>query len=109
AHDGAAPGNHLSSHWWPTPPLHGLLERRGLSRGALVVNEPHFLPYGGVHTGVAAFMAMMPKVLELMDVSQMRVERFIGQGDRVIGIIRMPDRATGEEVLLAEESLIRDG
>ena len=76
---------------------------------SLVVNEPGFLPYGGVYEGIAAFAGMIPQVAELMDLTQMKIDRFIAQGDRVIGIIRMPDRRTGENVLLAEESVIRDG
>jgi ketosteroid isomerase-like protein len=75
----------------------------------LVVNEPHFLPYGGTYRGIEAFAGMIPKVVELMDLAKMTVDRFIAQEDHVIGIIRMPDRRTGEDVLLAEESIIRDG
>jgi ketosteroid isomerase-like protein len=75
----------------------------------LVVHEPHFLPYGGTYRGIDAFAAMIPKVVELMDLTRMRVERYIAEHDRVIGIIRMPDRSTGDDVLLAEESVIRDG
>jgi uncharacterized protein len=74
----------------------------------VVVHEPHFLPYGGTYNGIDAFAAMIPKVLEVFDLPSMKVDRLIADGDRVIGIIRMPDRANGEDVLLAEESVIRD-
>ena len=75
----------------------------------LVVNEPAFLPYGGTYRGPAEFAAMIPKVVALMDLTNMRVDRLIADGDHVFGVIRMADRATGEDVLLAEESIIRDG
>jgi ketosteroid isomerase-like protein len=75
----------------------------------LVVHEPGYLPYGGVYRGVEAFAAMIPKVMERLDLAAMTVDRLIAEGDRVFGVIRMPDRRTGDDILLAEESLIRDG
>ena len=45
----------------------------------------------------------------MLDVAQMQVIRMVAEGDRAIGIIEMPDIATGEQILLAEESLIHDG
>jgi uncharacterized protein len=75
----------------------------------IVVNEPGFLPYGGTYHGPAEFAEMIPEVVKLMDLANMKVDRLIADGDRVFGVIRMSDRATGKDVLLAEESLIRDG
>lgn len=75
----------------------------------LVVNEPPFLPYGRVYRGVDGFRELISNVTQVLDVSKMIVDRYIAQDDRVIGIIRMPDLRTGEHILLAEESLIRDG
>ncbi|HTK61679.1 MAG TPA: nuclear transport factor 2 family protein [Pseudonocardia sp.] len=75
----------------------------------LVVNEPPFLPYGRVYRGLEGFGDLIANVTQVLDVSRMIVDRYVSQGDRVIGIIRMPDLRTGEHILLAEESLIRDG
>jgi ketosteroid isomerase-like protein len=75
----------------------------------LVVNEPPFLPYGDTYRGHDGFRNLIGKVTQVLDVSQMRVIRMVAEGDRAIGIIEMPDVATGEQILLAEESLIHDG
>lgn len=76
----------------------------------LVVHEPPFLPYGGDHQGVDAFAnGVIPAVMQHLDVSRLVVDRMVAENDRVIGIIRMPAHATGGDILLAEESLIRDG
>jgi ketosteroid isomerase-like protein len=75
----------------------------------LVVNEPPFLPYGDVYHGHDGFRRLIGKVTRVLDVSRMHVIRMVAEDDRTIGIIEMPDLATGEQILLAEESLIRDG
>lgn len=75
----------------------------------LVVNEPPFLPYGRVYRGRDGFGELIANVTQVLDVSKMVIDRYVSQGDRVIGIIRMPDLRTGEHIVLAEESLIRDG
>jgi uncharacterized protein len=75
----------------------------------LVVNEPLFLPYGATYRGHQGFRDLIGKVTQVLDVSQMQVIRMVAEDDRAIGIIEMPDVATGENILLAEESLIRDG
>ena len=75
----------------------------------LVVNEPPFLPYGRVYRGREGFGELIANVTQALDVSKMIIDRYVSQGDRVIGIIRMPDLRTGEHIVLAEESLIRDG
>jgi uncharacterized protein len=78
----------------------------------LVVNEPPFLPYGDTYRGHNGFRDLIGKVTQVLDVSKMRVIRMVAEGDRAIGIIEMPDitpGGKGEKILLAEESLIRDG
>lgn len=74
----------------------------------LIVNEPPYLPYGAVYRGHDGFRELIRGVTRVLDVAQMKVLRMIAEGERVIGIIEMPDRATGEQILLAEESLVRD-
>lgn len=74
----------------------------------VVVNEPPFLPYGRTYHGVEGFGELIANVTQVLDVSKMIIDRYVAQDDRVIGIIRMPDLGTGEHIVLAEESLIRD-
>ena len=62
----------------------------------VVVNEPPFVPYGDTYRGHDGFRNLIGKVTQVLDVSQMRVIRMIAEGDRAIGIIEMPDIATGE-------------
>lgn len=76
----------------------------------LIVHEPPYLPYGGEYHGVTEFQTgVITQVVQHLDVSGLVVDRMIAEGDRVIGIIRMPALATGGDILLAEESVIRDG
>jgi ketosteroid isomerase-like protein len=75
----------------------------------LVVNEPPFLPYGEIYRGRDGFEKLISRVTLVLDVSRMVIDRMVAEDDRVIGIIRMPELASGEDILLAEESLIRDG
>jgi hypothetical protein len=41
--------------------------------------------------------------------TKISADYLVADGDRVFGVIRMPDLKTGKDVLLAEESVIRDG
>jgi uncharacterized protein len=64
------------------------------------------VPSTTVWTGCAIFIG---KVNQVLDVSKISVDRMVAEGERVIGIIRMPDQKTGESIVLAEESVIRNG
>lgn len=75
----------------------------------LVVHEPPFLPYGAVYHGLDGMRDLIGKVNQVLDVSKIHVDRMVAEGDRAIGIIRMPDHKTGEPIVLAEESVVRDG
>jgi hypothetical protein len=75
----------------------------------LVVHEPPFLPYGAVYHGLDGMRDLIGKVNQVLDVSKISVDRMVAEGERVIGIIRMPDHKTGESIVLAEESVIRNG
>ncbi|WP_019873399.1 nuclear transport factor 2 family protein [Sporichthya polymorpha] len=75
----------------------------------VVVHEPSFLPYGGDYVGKGAFVDMFSVVVKYLDVSGLKVQYLVADGDRVLGIIRIPDLNTGQETLLAEESTLRDG
>src|SRR5262245_49756711 len=74
-----------------------------------VLEEPQFLPYGGVYEGRQGFAELIQKALTQLDVQKMSIDRFVADGEWVIGIIRMPLVGSGEEILLAEESKVRDG
>ena len=74
-----------------------------------VLYEPPFLPYGGAYHGRQAMLEGFGKIGEYLDVSGLEVDHLVADGEHVIGILRAPDRATGELVLIAEESTLRDG
>jgi uncharacterized protein len=76
---------------------------------SLVVNEPAFLPYGGVYRGIDGLRAAFDKIRLFLDVTNLSVERLIADGDRVIAIVSIPEHGSGRRILLAEESLCCDG
>lgn len=75
----------------------------------IVVHEPPFLPYGGRYAGREAFLGMFGEIGNYLDLSAIALEYLVADGQRVIGVLRIPDRATGEPTLLAEQSTLRDG
>ena len=75
----------------------------------VVIREPEFLPYGGVYRGKEHFGDVVGKIAKTYDMTQIKADYIVADGERVIGVLRMPDLATGEDVLVAEESIIRDG
>ena len=75
----------------------------------VVIREPEFLPYGGVYRGKELFGELVGKIAKTYDMTQIKADYIVADGERVIGVLRMPDLATGEDVLMAEESVIRDG
>jgi uncharacterized protein len=75
----------------------------------VVVHEPAFLPYGGDYVGRDAFLAMFGEIGKYLDLSAISLEYLVADGERVIGVLRIPDRATGEQTMLAEQSTLRDG
>ena len=86
--------------------LGGVLDRLA---DDVVIREPEFLPYGGVYRGKEHFGDVVGKIAKTYDMTQIRADYIVADGERVIGVLRMPDLATGEDVLVAEESIIRDG
>jgi hypothetical protein len=75
----------------------------------VVIREPAFLPYGGEYRGKELFGELVGKIAKTYDMTQIRADYLVADGERVIGVLRMPDLVTGEDVLVAEESVIRDG
>jgi uncharacterized protein len=86
--------------------LGGVLDRLA---DDVVIREPEFLPYGGVYRGKERFGDVVGKIAKTYDMTQIKADYIVADGERVIGVLRMPDLATGEDVLVAEESVIRDG
>ncbi len=75
----------------------------------VVIHEPAFLPYGGTYVGRDAFVGMYAKLAKVLDVSRIRLDYLVADGDRVIGVLRIPDLTTGEDIVFAEQSTLRDG
>src|SRR5581483_5849993 len=67
----------------------------------LVVEEPWFLPYGGTYETPQGLAELFGKIGAVLDVARMRIDYLVCDGEHVIGIIRIPDRRTGHDVLLA--------
>lgn len=74
-----------------------------------VLNEPAFLPYGGVYRGVEAMAAAFAKIAEYLDVASIEIDHVVAEDDYVFVVMRARDRRSGEMVLLAEENRMRDG
>jgi ketosteroid isomerase-like protein len=77
--------------------------------GDLVLREPAFLPYGDVYRGRDGMAAAIEKISKYLDVTKIEVRYLVADGDRVFGVVSVPDSRSGQNVLLAEESVIRNG
>lgn len=76
----------------------------------VVTHEPSFLPYGGSYAGIGALMELLSKdVSQHLDITQPKIDRIVADGDRAFTVIRLRCQATGEETLLAEEAVVRNG
>jgi uncharacterized protein len=75
----------------------------------VVLREPAFLPYGGTYKGIDGFIKAFSSVVDgYIDLPKLHVERLIVDGERAIGILRVP-AFRGGEVTFAEEFLVRNG
>jgi hypothetical protein len=75
----------------------------------VVVIEPDFLPYGGTYRGLAEFAALMPSIGQCLDLTSVRVNYTIADGDRVAACLGIKDVNTGEYTDFIEQSTLRDG
>ncbi len=75
----------------------------------VVVMEPPYLSFGGTYSGIAAFKELIATIGGVADVSQLEVVYTVAENDRVIGMLRFPDRKTGKPLQLLEQSTFRDG
>ena len=75
-----------------------------------VINQqPAFLPYGGTRHGRDAFVGLFPSFAGHYDLTKIRCERLVAEGDRVFSVVRVPFLQNGQDVVLAEELVVRDG
>lgn len=75
----------------------------------LVVHEPPFLPYGGDHHGHDGFVQLFETINSYLDMTQVKVDRMVADGPWVVAVMRIPDRKTGNDVLLSDELHVSDG
>lgn len=75
----------------------------------VVVREPRFLPYGGTYSGKDELMALVSKLATEFDLSTLKAEYVVAEGDRAFAVLRIGFAASDETLLVAEESLVRDG
>jgi uncharacterized protein len=75
----------------------------------LVVDEPPFLPYAGAYRGFDGFQQLMSEISKFLDLAAMKLQYLVADGERVFGVLAVVDRATGKDILLAEQSTLRDG
>lgn len=75
----------------------------------IVVVEPAFLPYGGRYEGMQAFLRCLGAAFSYMDVSTIKLETLVADGDQVVSFIRVQTAADRSEVQMAEWIEIVDG
>src|SRR5262245_23963823 len=49
----------------------------------VTIYEPSYLPYGGIHRGMAAFEKLFPELLKYTDITTLTLESMIADGDQV--------------------------
>ena len=80
----------------------------GAASEDLVLEEPAFLPFGGTYHGREGFAAMLTKAATVLDVSSLTVDHIIAEGDQAFGVIRVRAQQDGAQLIVGEESTVRD-
>lgn len=75
----------------------------------IAVIEPPYLPYGGTYRGKIEFQTLLGKINEFADLSAMKMESVVAEGDTVLVCLQIGDRKTGKALQLVERSIVRDG
>lgn len=75
----------------------------------LVVIEPPFLFYGGRYEGIPAFQALFAEVGQYVDVSSMKVESLVADGDVVVVFMTARVVKTNDVVQIGEYSRVSNG
>ena len=73
------------------------------------IHEPDCLPYGGVYRGIDGVKKLFAQAAQHLDSRVFDVQSILSEGDRVVAIIQTVTRGARTPVLLAEESILRDG
>ena len=82
----------------------------GLLHPDVVLHEAASLPNGGTHQGVEDVLQALSFVFETFEMSQLEVEDLIVDGERAVGLVRLPFRSReGESGTVAEVWLVQDG
>jgi ketosteroid isomerase-like protein len=72
------------------------------------LEEPAWLPYGGTHRGLDQLQAVFVEVAKLIDLSTIKLETIIADGNQAVAVFRATLQ-NGEETINAEQWTIRDG
>lgn len=75
----------------------------------VLVLEPSFLPYGGEVRGKEAFGGLLQSISACLDLSTMTLESMVADGDTVVAFLHAKTATAGEDVALAERSIVRNG
>jgi ketosteroid isomerase-like protein len=75
----------------------------------VVVDEPVYLPYGKVYRGKEEFAGLLGMIGQYLDLTNVKVNYLIADGDRVAACLGIPDVTTGEMTHFIEQSTLRDG
>ncbi|HKY92626.1 MAG TPA: nuclear transport factor 2 family protein [Nevskiaceae bacterium] len=75
----------------------------------VVVYEPSYLPYGGVTRGREAFTKLFATIATYLSVPSIKVESVVADGDIVVAFLKAKTVDSGEEVDIAERSVVRNG
>lgn len=75
----------------------------------IVVIEPPYLPYGGIYRGKAEFQKLFALIGEHGDLSTVKMNYAVAEGDKVFVSLGFVDRKTGKRMDLVEQSIVRDG
>jgi hypothetical protein len=81
----------------------------GLLDEDVVIDEPAYLPYGGLYRGKAGFAELVGLFGRYLDLSGVVVHYLVADGERVVTCLGIPDSTTGELTHFLEQATVRDG
>lgn len=75
----------------------------------MVVHQPSFLPYGKTYRGRDTFVGLFDTFAKYYDLTRIRCDHLVVDGERAFGVMRVPVLTNGQDVLFAEQVVVRDG
>ena len=75
----------------------------------IVIHEPPYLPYGGVFKGAASFPKIVEGISPYGDLTGIKALYLTVEGDRGFCVFEIPDKITGKQFRLVEESRVENG